>query len=75
MNSNIVDDNPLPVSEWLPAFTEWVGAPPPGSMTTEDALCIAGEEAVSYHTAIRGASNACAKELLDFQLRRLLWLA
>jgi hypothetical protein len=46
MNSNIVDDNLLPVSEWLPAFTEWVGAPSPVAMTTEDALCIAGEEAV-----------------------------
>lgn len=71
---NIVDDNPLPVSEWLPAFNKWVGAAPPGALTTEDALRSAGEEAVFYHSAIRGASNARAKKLLGLRPRRLLWL-
>lgn len=71
---NIVDDNPMPVCDWLPAFTEWVGAPPPRFVTIDEALRSAGEEAVFYHTAIRGASNARAKELLSFKPRRLLWL-
>ncbi|KGE66862.1 NAD-dependent epimerase/dehydratase family protein [Pseudomonas reactans] len=71
---NIVDDNPLPVSEWLPAFSKWVGAPLPGSITAEQALRTVGSEALFYNEAIRGASNLRAKELLDFKPRRLLWL-
>ena len=27
--ANVVDDDPSPVSRWLPAFARWVGAPPP----------------------------------------------
>lgn len=72
---NIVDDDPLPVSEWLPAFNEWVGAQPPRIITIEEALRTAGQEAVFYHDSIRGASNARAKKLLDFRPRRLLWVA
>lgn len=71
---NIVDDDPLPVREWLPAFNKWVGAPLPDFITAEDALRTAGPEAVFYHQDIRGASNVRAKELLDFKPRRLLWL-
>ncbi|MFJ9993156.1 NAD-dependent epimerase/dehydratase family protein [Pseudomonas putida] len=71
---NLVDDDPLPVRQWLPAFNEWVGAPAPGSMTTEQALASFGPEALFYHAAIRGASNARAKALLGFRPRRLLWL-
>jgi nucleoside-diphosphate-sugar epimerase len=26
---NIVDDDPSPVSRWLPVFAQWLGAPPP----------------------------------------------
>jgi 2-alkyl-3-oxoalkanoate reductase len=25
---NVVDDDPCPVSRWLPAFARWLGAPP-----------------------------------------------
>ena len=28
---NVVDDDPSPVSRWLPAFSRWVGAPPPAA--------------------------------------------
>src|SRR3546814_1033605 len=46
---NVMDDDPLPVSEWLPAFARWVDAPVPPRMSVADALAVAGEEAVFYH--------------------------
>ncbi|MCA1439924.1 NAD(P)-dependent oxidoreductase [Ensifer sp. IC4062] len=70
---NVVDDDPLPVSKWLPAFARWVDAPEPKRVSVEDALKSAGEEAVYYHTRLTGASNALAKEKLGFAPRPLLW--
>ncbi|KVD74664.1 dTDP-4-dehydrorhamnose reductase [Burkholderia sp. ABCPW 14] len=71
---NIVDDDPLPVAEWLPAFARWVGAPPP-SVSVNDAPNLAGEEAVFYHTRLTGASNDRAKAKLGFAPRPLLWMS
>ena len=70
---NVVDDDPLPVAEWLPAFARWVDAPEPPRVTVTDALKSAGEEAVYYHTRLTGASNSRAKALLGFAPRPLLW--
>jgi nucleoside-diphosphate-sugar epimerase len=70
---NIVDDDPLPVAEWLPAFARWINAPKPPHMSVEDALKTAGEEAVYYHCSLTGASNSRAKEKLGFSPRPLLW--
>ncbi|MCI0431425.1 MAG: NAD(P)-dependent oxidoreductase [Rhodospirillales bacterium] len=72
---NVVDDDPLPVSEWLPAFARWVDAPEPPRVSVEDALNVAGEEAVYYHTKLTGASNGRAKAKLGFTPRPLLWKA
>src|SRR3546814_19192128 len=69
---NVMDDDPLPVSEWLPAFARWVDAPVPPRMSVADALAVAGEEAVFYHMNLTGASNARAKANLGFTPRRLL---
>jgi len=70
---NVVDDDPLPVNEWLPAFSRWVGAPEPTRLTAEEALSLAGEEGLYYHTALTGASNKAAKQELGFSPRSLLW--
>jgi nucleoside-diphosphate-sugar epimerase len=70
---NVVDDDPLPVSEWLPAFARWIDAPPPTRVSVEDALEFAGEEGAYYHTSLTGASNKRAKELLGFAPRPLAW--
>ncbi|WP_225769228.1 NAD(P)-dependent oxidoreductase [Inquilinus sp. Marseille-Q2685] len=70
---NIVDDDPLPVAEWLPAFARWVDAPEPPRIGVEDALATIGEEAVYYHTRLTGASNGRAKAQLGFTPRPLLW--
>jgi nucleoside-diphosphate-sugar epimerase len=70
---NVVDDDPLPVAKWLPAFARWVDAPEPPRVSVTDALKNAGEEAVFYHTKLTGASNSRAKKLLGFAPRPLLW--
>ncbi len=70
---NIVDDDPLPVAQWMPAFARWVDAPAPRRLSAEDALKTAGEEAVYYHTRLSGASNLRAREKLGFSPRALLW--
>lgn len=71
---HIINDRPLPVREWLPAFAKWLNAPPPHVVSVEDALKTAGPDAVYYGTKIRGASNAKAKRELDFQPRDLEWV-
>jgi len=70
---NIVDDDPLPVAEWLPAFARWVDAPEPPRISMADALKVLGEEAVYYHSNLTGASNKRAKATLGFAPRPLLW--
>ena len=71
---HVVDDEPSPVSRWLPAFTRCVGAPPPPRFSEQDALQTVGEDAVYYGTKLRGASNQKAKRIFDFRPRRLQWL-
>ena len=44
VSTNIVDDDPLPVAEWLPAFARRVNAPEPPRLSVDNALKIAGEE-------------------------------
>jgi 2-alkyl-3-oxoalkanoate reductase len=70
----VVDDDPSPVSTWLPRFANFVGAPPPPRITEEEALRTAGEDAVYYQTKLSGAANAKAKRELGFTPRRLEWL-
>lgn len=71
---NIVDDDPSPLSVWLPAFARAVGAPPPPHVSIEEALKAAGEDTVYYATRLRGASNLKAKSQLNFVPRPLEWL-
>jgi nucleoside-diphosphate-sugar epimerase len=70
----IVDDDPSPVSHWLPAFARWVGAPPPPRVTEQEGRERGGGDAVYYGTKLRGATNGKAKRLLGFAPRRLQWL-
>lgn len=71
---HVVDDDPSPVSTWLPAFARAVEAPPPPVMSEQEARSAFGEDAVYYGTRLRGASNAKAKRVLGFAPRRLEWL-
>jgi 2-alkyl-3-oxoalkanoate reductase len=71
----IANDQPLAVRQWLPAFAEWLNAPPPPHVSVEDVLNSGGADAVYYGTQMRGASNAKAKRELSFQPRPLDWIA
>lgn len=71
---NVVDDDPSPVSRWLPAFAKSLGAPPPPNITEEEARQLAGEDAIYYGTKLRGSSNEKARKALNFRPRRLEWL-
>jgi nucleoside-diphosphate-sugar epimerase len=58
---NITDDDPAPVSEWLPVLADAVGAKPPMRVPRWLAQLMAGEVAVRWMTQGRGSSNAKAK--------------
>src|SRR5262249_5473348 len=48
------NDRPLPVRHWLPAFAQWLNAPPPPHISVEDAVKTSGADAVYYGTQMRG---------------------
>jgi nucleoside-diphosphate-sugar epimerase len=71
---NIVDDEPAPVSEWLPYLAECAGAKPPRRLPAWLARMLAGEMMVDMMTNKgRGFSNAKAKRELGWQLRYPSW--
>lgn len=71
---NIVDDDPSAVKVWLPAFAASVGAPPPATVTEQEARKLAGDDVVFYATKLVGASNVKAKRVFGFAPRHLEWL-
>jgi 2-alkyl-3-oxoalkanoate reductase len=70
---NVVDDDPAPVREWLPALAAAIGAKPPRRVPRLLARLLAGESGVVLMTEIRGASNAKAKRELGWTLRYPTW--
>jgi nucleoside-diphosphate-sugar epimerase len=70
---NIVDDEPAPVSEWLPYLAECLGARPPRRVPAWLVRLLAGEMVVGMMTEGRGFSNAKAKRELGWQLRYPSW--
>jgi nucleoside-diphosphate-sugar epimerase len=63
---NVADDEPAPVSVWLPVLAKSVGAKPPWRVPAWLGRLVAGEAAVSMMTQVRGASNAKAKRELGW---------
>ena len=70
---NVVDDEPAPASEYLPALATAAGAKPPRKVPRWLGRLAAGEVAVMAMTEIRGASNDKAKRALDWQPRYPSW--
>jgi nucleoside-diphosphate-sugar epimerase len=70
---NIVDDDPAPVREWLPALAAVLGAKPPRKIPRWLARLVAGESGVVLMTEGRGASNAKAKAELGWTLHYPSW--
>jgi nucleoside-diphosphate-sugar epimerase len=70
---NIVDDDPAPVSEWLPALAQELGAKKPMRVPRLVGRLFAGEAGVVLMTEVRGASNAKAKRELGWRPARPSW--
>jgi nucleoside-diphosphate-sugar epimerase len=70
---NVVDDEPAPVAEWLPAAASAFGAPPPRHVPRWLGRMVAGEVAAVMMTEVRGASNAKAKRELGWEPRHASW--
>ncbi len=64
---NIVDDDPAPVSAWLPFLAETLGAKPPRRVPVWVARLLAGPAAVHLLTQGRGSSNAKARRELGWR--------
>ena len=64
---NIVDDDPAPTREFIPAIAEALGAPRPLHIPAWLGRLIAGEVAVTMMTEGRGSSNVKAKRELGWQ--------
>ena len=70
---NVVDDEPAPVAEWLPALALAIGAPKPWHVPAFVGRLVAGEPGIVMMTEIRGASNAKAKRELGWTPRHESW--
>jgi 2-alkyl-3-oxoalkanoate reductase len=70
---NVVDDEPAPVSEWLPYLSEVIGAKSPWRVPAFIGRLAIGEAGLSLMTRIRGASNAKAKRELGWEPRYASW--
>lgn len=70
---NIVDDEPAPIREWLPAVARLIGAKPPRRIPGWLGRLLAGEAAVVMMTELRGASNEKAKRELGWLPKHPSW--
>ena len=70
---NVVDDDPAPVAEWLPALAQQLGAKKPMRVPRFIGRLFAGEAGVVMMTELRGASNAKAKRELAWRPAHPSW--
>ncbi len=70
---NIVDDDPAPVSDWLPALAAMIGAEPPRRIPRWLARIVAGEHMVVMMTESRAGSNAKARRELGWRPAHASW--
>jgi nucleoside-diphosphate-sugar epimerase len=69
----VVDDDPAPVREWLPALADALGAPPPRRLPRWLGRLAAGEAGTVMMTEVRGASNDKARRELGWAPRWGSW--
>jgi nucleoside-diphosphate-sugar epimerase len=70
---NVVDDDPAPVAEWLPALADALGARPPRRLPRWLGRVAAGEAATVMMTEVRGAANAKARRELGWRPEHPSW--
>jgi nucleoside-diphosphate-sugar epimerase len=69
----VVDDEPAPMREWLPALADALGAKPPRRVPMWLARLVGGANASMAGSQMRGASNAKAKRELGWTPRYASW--
>jgi nucleoside-diphosphate-sugar epimerase len=70
---NVCDDDPAPMSEWLPVYAEALEAKPPLRVPVWLAGLVAGKQAAVMATRLEGASNEKAKRELGWSPRYPSW--
>jgi nucleoside-diphosphate-sugar epimerase len=70
---NVVDDQPVPLHEWLPEYARLIGARPPRHVPLWLTRLIAGPVAAEGMTQQRGASNERARAELGWSPRHADW--
>jgi 2-alkyl-3-oxoalkanoate reductase len=70
---NVVDDEPAPVSEWLPHLAHILNAPLPRRVPRWLGRLVAGGFAVAVMEEMRGSSNAKAKRELGWKPKHASW--
>jgi nucleoside-diphosphate-sugar epimerase len=70
---NVVDDEPAPTREWLPAYAEAIGARRPLRFPLWLARLVAGKAAAGMSTTLPAATNARAKRELGWEPRWPTW--
>jgi len=70
---NICDDEPAPVSEWLPFLADAIGAKPPRRLPSWLGRMAIGDYGVAMMNEIRGASNEKAKSQMRWKLKWPTW--
>jgi nucleoside-diphosphate-sugar epimerase len=70
---NVVDDDPAPVAEWLPALAQLLGAKKPMRVPRFIGRLFVGEVGAVMMTELRGASNAKAKLELGWRPAHPSW--
>jgi nucleoside-diphosphate-sugar epimerase len=70
---NVADDEPAPVSEWLPYLARVLGAGPPRHAPVWLGRLLAGDPGVSMFTKVRGVSNAKFKDEFGWTLEYPSW--
>jgi nucleoside-diphosphate-sugar epimerase len=63
---NIVDDTPLAIREWLPAYARAIGAKPPRRVPRWLARLTVGAIPTHFSTTLNGASNKKARQSLGW---------
>jgi len=70
---NVTDDEPAPMSEWVPVFAQAAGAKPPRRVPVWLARFVAGKDVSNFAVQLRGASNEKAKRELGWEPAHPSW--
>jgi nucleoside-diphosphate-sugar epimerase len=70
---NVCDDDPAPMREWLPLYAQVLGAPTPLRVPPWLVSLVAGSFLAAQAQAMRGVSNAKAKEHLGWHPKYESW--